>query len=498
MAPSARSYSPPARWLGLWAVVPAVLLAVQVQFACGIVYSLDDPYIHLALARQILHGHYGINPGEFTAPASSILWPFLLAPFAFTPISEFLPLAINLVSLAVTVWWLQRWLETWLSSWWALAATTALAFAFNFYGLVMTGMENSLQVMLTVIVAISLVGKRFAWPFWLGVIFLPFIRYEGLAISLPTLAWLVLAGEHRGKAIASGIVIAAGVGGFSLFLYRHGVGFLPASVLAKNGLHMMETVRPFEAILDQAERLVFFLILAVLAAGLAVRRGRPAVAVLLIGVPAVLHLLFGKYGWFGRYHIYFVVWISILFIDLYAGSRLARLRSLAILLALGLAWASIDNMIATLTTPLASRNISDQQKQMAIIARDYLDEPVAVNDLGFVSYYARHYVLDLGGLASFEVLWLLHSNPMYMWLPPLLKAHKVEQVMIFDDWFASLPPDWIRVATLDLPLPQVSVGSDHVVFYSTSPEAAARLRKALGEYRKSSRQAGMMVQLVEP
>ena len=40
-------------WLPFLAVVPAVLLVVQVHFTCGLVYSLDDPYIHLALARQI-------------------------------------------------------------------------------------------------------------------------------------------------------------------------------------------------------------------------------------------------------------------------------------------------------------------------------------------------------------------------------------------------------------------------------------------------------------
>src|SRR5882672_6661262 len=121
------------RLLPLLAALPAVVLVVQVHFTCGVVYSLDDPYIHLALARQILHGHYGINPGEFAAPSSSILWPFLLAPFAFTRLSEFLPLVINLGALVVAVWWFERWLETWLSPWWALVATAALAFALNLY-----------------------------------------------------------------------------------------------------------------------------------------------------------------------------------------------------------------------------------------------------------------------------------------------------------------------------------------------------------------------------
>lgn len=41
------------------------------------IYTLDDAYIHLALAENIMQGHYGVNLGEFSALSSSILWPFL-------------------------------------------------------------------------------------------------------------------------------------------------------------------------------------------------------------------------------------------------------------------------------------------------------------------------------------------------------------------------------------------------------------------------------------
>jgi hypothetical protein len=30
------------------------------------IYPLDDPYIHLALAENLAHGHYGINATEFS------------------------------------------------------------------------------------------------------------------------------------------------------------------------------------------------------------------------------------------------------------------------------------------------------------------------------------------------------------------------------------------------------------------------------------------------
>ena len=49
------------------------LFLVSVRFAGGVlIYSLDDPYIHLALARTIQQGGYGINVGEWASPSSSI------------------------------------------------------------------------------------------------------------------------------------------------------------------------------------------------------------------------------------------------------------------------------------------------------------------------------------------------------------------------------------------------------------------------------------------
>lgn len=42
-------------------------------------YTLDDPYIHLSLAENLLRGHYGVNLDEVASPSSSILYPFLLA-----------------------------------------------------------------------------------------------------------------------------------------------------------------------------------------------------------------------------------------------------------------------------------------------------------------------------------------------------------------------------------------------------------------------------------
>jgi hypothetical protein len=71
------------------------------------IYTMDDPYIALALSGQIRHGNYGINAGVHAAPDSSILDPFLLAPASGTPIHPYLPLILNCLALfaAMTIIW---------------------------------------------------------------------------------------------------------------------------------------------------------------------------------------------------------------------------------------------------------------------------------------------------------------------------------------------------------------------------------------------------------
>ncbi len=95
-----------AAWLAacLTALYTLCLLAISLWRNDGtFVYALDDPYIHLDLAKQIATtGVYGVNPGEISSPSSSILWPFLLVPFALTPFFVYMPFIIGLVSAAAS------------------------------------------------------------------------------------------------------------------------------------------------------------------------------------------------------------------------------------------------------------------------------------------------------------------------------------------------------------------------------------------------------------
>lgn len=125
-----------------------------------LVFTLDDAYIHLALAENLMQGHYGINLNEYSAPSSSILWPFLLAPFAKLAFANYFILVANTIFTAITLLLFGLMLspggtdpasagdaekKTLLN-----VILILLIPACNLIGLIFTGMEHSLQVMLTV------------------------------------------------------------------------------------------------------------------------------------------------------------------------------------------------------------------------------------------------------------------------------------------------------------------------------------------------------------
>src|ERR1700761_238001 len=90
----------------VFAALLALELAAILTLNHGmLVYSLDDAYIHLALAGRIWSGTYGINAHEISAPASSILWPFLLAPFSALPavVYTLVPGLLNIAAACLTL-----------------------------------------------------------------------------------------------------------------------------------------------------------------------------------------------------------------------------------------------------------------------------------------------------------------------------------------------------------------------------------------------------------
>ncbi len=177
-------------------VCAAVLIANHGHFA----FSFDDPYIHLAMAEEITRGHYGINWSDSAAAASSILYPFLLAPLIALGLGQYAALVLNLAGLGAIAYVVSGLLhDTRLP----LAEMPRLPLAIGaavlssgVIVLALSGLEHSLQVAdalacLWGLMRFLRTHRASGW--WLAaLIAAPLIRYEGMAILLAGVIVLVV------------------------------------------------------------------------------------------------------------------------------------------------------------------------------------------------------------------------------------------------------------------------------------------------------------------
>lgn len=411
------------------------------------VYTLDDPYIHLALAENIRAGHYGINPGEPTSPSSSVIWPFMLVPFAGTSFFNIIPLAMNLFFAGATVLVLLRFYGRE-----CLLCTIASVFAFSLPGLVLTGMEHSLQVFLAVVLAAGAcsLSEGRGSPRYLvwAAIAAPLVRYECLALSLPVMGMAFLLGERKKAVIAAGAA-AVLMGTFSLFLLSLGLDPLPASVLAKSSVaagggitvNLLSSLSSFRGMVQAL--LLLPLMFAALKRG---NRNHRMLAVA-AALSVIMHLAAGRFGWFHRYGVYMWAFSAMVVFHLYR----PHLEKRKILFSLVLLAASGNYLTGYLKIPLASGNIYRQQYQTARLVRDWVAAPVAVNDLGLVALFSDQYVLDLWGLAVPEAL---DGSGDPAWVDSAAAASGVNIAVVYPERFEGLS-HWERVALMELRTPLV-------------------------------------------
>jgi len=230
----------PAFVLGV--VLPALLAIALLLHRTGgaLAYPLDGPYVHLAMAEQMLRGHYGLNPGEFASPSSTIIFPVLLALLG-APLAS--PLLVSLVAVGLSGYWLYRLAEgaglplRTLPPLGLLALGASIALATNLTGLALAGMERAPHVALTLLSLLGLrrflLGGGIAW-WWLGAVFLlPLFRFEGMAAVLAEAVVLLAFGRwrHALGLVLGGVAVLAG---FGLFLQGLGLPWLPQSVIERS------------------------------------------------------------------------------------------------------------------------------------------------------------------------------------------------------------------------------------------------------------------------
>lgn len=483
---------------------------VAARLGGGFVYTLDDPYIHLALADQIVRGHYGLMAGVAAAPSSSILYPFVLAVLSSIGLGEAGPLVVNIAATLASVALLATLAVEALpelatlgvvpSALLVLAASSCL----NLSGVALTGMEHGLQVALTL--AWLLGARRFLcdgrirpW-WWACAVLLPLVRYEGAGLWLATVALLALRRRTRAGA-ALGLAGAVPLCAFSLFLHAQGLGWLPSSVLVKSdasigGVSFSDLGPAARVLATVGTNLLArggrpFLCATLGVAWLVVRLRRsphaadraPLVLALVALAVSAAQLSIGRIDGYTRYEVHALALDAAVLLIGFAPDlrRLAAGRGRwALAAATAVALLVFEgNVERSWHAGSAAHDVYAQQHQMHRMAADLYRGAVAVNDIGQVSYRNPYPVLDLWGLGSEETRLARRADPTGRWVADLVERHDVGLVMIYDPWFPAVPPSWIPAARLSLDTPPESVARPTVTFYATAPGRLARVEAAV-------------------
>ena len=455
------------------------------------IYALDDPYIHLTLARNIVHGTYGINPGEFTTPSSSILWPFFLTIGTSATWHHLVPLFWNIVFGIVAANLLGRIVDHWAwssegpaSRWKRLLTCALFVLSANLFGLTFVGMEHTLQVLLAVACGYGVIQalNNREIPSWClaAAVFGPAVRYENFAVTLALI--IALYARKRAKpAVLTGLASLVIPVTFGLVLIAHGHSPLPNSVLVKANVYNVPGSTSLHLVTNIAFNLKMslrnwpYLILLAAAIFVAVKaRGQRAVILWGAVTALVLQLLIGRFGWFHRYEVY-----AVIFGTCVVFGALTDLRIRWLYVAAGLVLVGYPYMQAAMDVPFASLDIYRQQFQVARFLSDYYKQDVAVNDLGLSSYKRAPnvYVLDMIGLASDESRAAGPRNSAA--LEAMLHRRHIGLAVVYPQYF-KIPESWYLVALLSEPRgANVASAFDTIGLYVTADGSIAQVREEL-------------------
>lgn len=444
-------------------------------------YPLDDVYIHLAIAEQITNGGYGINPGEYVSASSSPIYPYLLTPFAETAVQRWLPLVWNLAFVSVAAGLLGYVFSEAGYGRLAVALGAAAPISLAMCTTAYTGMENMGHGAASMAIVVGLwryvKSDQVTWLLIAGVFLAPAFRLEGLALAMAAGGTVAITGRWCTGAglMALGLLPVVAL---ALYLTSLGLEPLPNSVTAKldaqgGGDGLAGHAQKFAYNIQQPGGGLLFILctlVAALGAAVSLRDRRIGLFGLAVAAAGFAHLVIGSIGWMNRYENYILIANTAALAILLSHSE-RSIKSIAMLAVIVGGFVTYVPMFANIYI-WNVKAIAHQQGEMSRFAKDFVQAPIAVNDIGYVSWRNPDPVLDLWGLASAEILEMRKQPQPQGWGGPLVQEHGVRLVMIYDDWLQdAVAPEWRKLGELWLDnVPAAFLGDQVVAFYAPNAD----------------------------
>jgi hypothetical protein len=519
-------------WLQHWPLYAAVLTLLLIMLVTlgvslhqnqrHLVYALDDPYIGMAMARNLAdYGVWGVTHYSYTSCSSPPFWTLLLS-LAYRLVGDHhvLPLLLDLLfSLLglVAAYAVMSWYNVPPVA--KLIALLGMILLIPLSALIMTGMEPPLQILvslLMVFVAARWISgeapERARADSFCLLLLAPIVtgvRFEGLFLIIAITALLLTVRRWR-YALAFSALGVLPVLVYGMISESKGWYFLPNSVLLKatvpdfssTGGMIFSLFFPISEHIRMALHVpalllaVLLMYMAASGKGIGPRESRQLMGtiVLLVGLA---HLEFIRPTLLFRYDGYLVTlclvllaaqiplvvphWPRVLSLSTWAVPRIVAAAVLVLALAFPLV---MEGGVLLWQVPQCTTNIYEQQYQMARFIRQYYQGAnVALNDIGAVDYLADIHCLDLWGLASLQVAQARREHRYgEEEIARFSQQAQVKIAIVYDAWFPGvLPPDWVRVGTWTIRNNLVA-GNDTVSFYAVQPAEAPRLARCLRDF----------------
>jgi hypothetical protein len=502
---------------GSWHLLRAILAMTDGH----LVYGLDDPYIHLSIARSLVeHGVYGVTPDAAGFASSSVLWPLLLAGVsAVTGGLLMLPLIFNVLAAIGSLWIIEA-----MGKREGLSASGRFMLTFFFIivtpvqPLIFMGMEHALHLSSVLVVLYAFLGLKEGtartrgqeWFLYISISASVLIRYETLFLAIALAALLAYRRQFRGTVLLLlSAVLPVVITG--MIMIASGGYFLSNSLLVKGPAMTADDVIRLHNFLyyyllwpdTQAVhwRLVSMSILAIGVLFVLPKEGRSRIfRQLLYALLAAIaiHILVVRFDHFNRYTAYMVgSGMTVILLSFLSSLRqLGEKRATA-----SLQWTTVPLILIAVITivpllmagmslnrnvPSLSRNIYEQQYQTGrFLSRYYTGETVAINDLGLVVYDGHIQPLDLAGLADRRIAIAKRNRVFNTDSIRLIAGERgTEIAILYRSWFHddfALPKEWIPVEEWVLQ-DNIICGSDTLNFYGVTPAAADTLRQRLQRF----------------
>ncbi|PKL78020.1 MAG: hypothetical protein CVV25_12885 [Ignavibacteriae bacterium HGW-Ignavibacteriae-4] len=466
-------------------------------------FPMDDPYIHLAMGKNLaLHGNWGPMAGVFNSSSSSLLYTLIISVFFFLGLGGISTLfIINIVSSIGCLFAFEKAIR-------ALDFNPdryiILVFAFvlivPLYHIAFLSMEHTLHIWL-ILLAITRAAKYFAnednntkLTISLSIVtsLATMARYETLFFAF-IVGLLLLYRKQFKNAFIFGIITLLPIAIFGYISVMNGESFLPNSVLIK-GIRSGDTNWVYYAkyLVRWAKNMIEFpdygvsllLVISVVIWKLKDKKYDFAYWFSFIALfVIVLHGSFAKIGWLARYEAYLIAiaLVSLTFLyDKFSTNRKTKFIPFLII-AIFVLLRTFPN---TFDYRYGMQNIYNQQYQMSQFIKEYYNESeIVINDIGTTSYYTNAKYIDVWGLADYDIVeYKLKNGFIDQDLVSRLSYDRNSQIAIIynENSFHYVPSEWKKVASWTIKNRQVSNFAT-IYFYAIN-ESEATLKQQVANF----------------